>query len=352
MRPEQPSPRHHHRLDHDFTPRACPNPDCPSRHGAPFLWRRQGFFTRRVDLRRVQRFRCLTCRRGFSSQTFRVDYRYHRPHLHVAFFVRMVGKCSIRQAARELACHRDSLLLRLARLGPHARWLHEAFLARHRARRGGLRGTFQLDELETFEVDRRLFPLTVPVLIHRDTRFVVHVDTATLPARGNLRPLKQLRKEAVEHLRGRRKNRSKEAVTACLRALRRELARGATFAVETDQKKSYPVVLREVFGGPITHHWVHSSAPRTRANLLFAINNTLAQMRDGLGRLVRRNWGHSKKQRNLGWHLWVWALYRNYVREITNRRRGVSSASVLGVTPRRLGPLEILEWRDRLPRAA
>jgi transposase-like protein len=352
MRPEETLPRRHHRLDHDFTPRACPNPVCPSHAGGPFLWRRKGFFTRQVDLRRVQRFTCLACRRGFSSQTFRVDFRYHRPKLHLAFFVRMVGKCSIRQAARELACHRDSLLLRLARLGPHARWVHAAFLQRHRATWGGLHGTFQLDELETFEVDRRLFPLTVPVLIHRDTRFVVHVDSATLPARGKLPPLKQLRKQVYEQRYGKRRNRSREAVTACFRALRRELGRGASFVVQTDRKRSYPSILREVFGGQVVHQWVHSKEPRTPANLIFAINNTLAQMRDGLGRLVRRNWGHSKLQRNLGWHLWVWALYRNYVRELTNKERRESSASALGVTTRRLRAAELLAWTDRLPEAA
>ena len=47
---------------------------------------------------------------------------------------------------------------------------------------------FQLDEQETFETDRLLKPVTMPVLIHADSRFVVHVEAAKLPARGQLRP--------------------------------------------------------------------------------------------------------------------------------------------------------------------
>jgi hypothetical protein len=97
---------------------------------------------------------------------------------------------------------------------------------------------------------------------------------------------------------------------------------------------------------------VHSTEPRTKSNPIFTINNMLAQTRDGLGRLVRKNWGHAKLERNLGWHLWVWVLYRNYVREKSNKERWVSAASVLGLVPRRLACGEILEWRDRLPATA
>jgi hypothetical protein len=74
--------------------------------------------------------------------------------------------------------------------------------------------------------------------------------------------------------------------------------------------------------------------------------------RDGVSRLVRRTWCQSKLRRNLAWHMWVWALYRNYVREWTNRARDTCSAKVLGIVTRRLASDELLEWTDRLPRAA
>jgi hypothetical protein len=97
------------------------------------------------------------------------------------------------------------------------------------------------------------------------------------------------------------------------------------------------------------HQTVHSKEPRGDTSLLFPINHTLAMLRDGLGRLVRRNWGNSKLRRNLGWHLAAWALYRNFVREWKNTKPTSSSASELGIVERRLTPDEILEWTDRLP---
>ena len=342
-----------HRVDASFRPQRCPRASCPSRTQVPFACQRKGRFTRQVDARTVQRYKCLVCRKGFSSQTFRLDYRLHKPWLPLAIFQALVSKSSIRQTGRNLACKPDTVLHHLELLGQHARQIHSAFLARHKRDGPGLEGTFQLDELETFELDRRLFPLTVPILIDKKTWFVVHAATGTLPARGNLRAHDKKRKEAYEKAAGtRRVSRSKEATTACFVALRDHLAEKASFDVQTDEKKLYRPVLREVFGHQIRHQWVNSKAVRNRNNLLFPINNTLAQTRDNLGRLVRRNWGHSKKERNLGWHLWVWILYRNYVREITNQERGESSASATGVARKRLAARELLQWKEELPRAA
>jgi hypothetical protein len=86
--------------------------------------------------------------------------------------------------------------------------------------------------------------------------------------------------------------------------------------------------------------------------LLFPINNVLAQTRDNLGRLVRRSWGHSKLERNLRWHLAVWMLYRNYVRERSLYYRRRSSAQDAGIARRRLPARDLLEWRGALPAAA
>jgi hypothetical protein len=311
----------------------------------PFAYQCKGRFSRKVDGRSVQRFQCVVCHKGFSSQTFRLDCRVQKPWLPLGVFGQLVSKGSLRQIGRSLGSKLDTVLHHLQLLGEHAHELHQLFLERHKLLGPGLQGTFQLDELETFEIDRRLFPLTAPILIDKHTRFVVHAETGTLPARGNLRERDRKRKEAYEKAAGRKRvSRSKEATTACFVALRDHLAADATIDVQTDEKKMYPPILRQVFGKQVRHQYENSKAVRNRANLLFPINNTLAQTRDNIGRLVRRNWGHPKRERNLRWHLWIWILYRNYVREITNRCKDKSSASATGVA--------LLQWRRTLPRTA
>ena len=62
-----------------FRPALCPRPDCPSLLSDHHRWRHKGRFQRRCDGRSVQRFLCLECRRTFSTQTFRLDYRQQNP---------------------------------------------------------------------------------------------------------------------------------------------------------------------------------------------------------------------------------------------------------------------------------
>ena len=346
-----PAPRPH-RVDSDFVPSRCPREHCAARGGEGFTYQQAGSYVRAGDLRVVRRFRCLVCGSRFSSQCFRVDYRLRKPWLPLAVFQGLVAKTSLRQISRSLGCKLDTVLYHLRLVGERGHTLHTAFLARCKDSRGGISGPFQLDELETFERNRRLCPLTVPVLVHAETWFVVHAATGTLPARGNLGPFDRIRKERYEKERGKRLNQSKQATTACVAALKGALGEQAKFTLQTDQKSTYPGIFRKVFAGTVMHQWVNSKERRDRKNLLFTVNNTLAQMRDGMGRLVRRNWGHSKLERNLGWHLWAWILWRNYAREITCGSRQVSAASATGVTTRRIRPREFFEWVDRLPAAS
>jgi len=104
-----------------FAPRFCPRPLCPSARSRHFRWRRKGYFCRQCDGRFVQRFLCLECRRFFSIQSFRLDYRLRKPHLHLTLFRDFVSKTTMRQSARTLGCTRRTVAHRLKLLGEHCR---------------------------------------------------------------------------------------------------------------------------------------------------------------------------------------------------------------------------------------
>ena len=70
-----------------FVPPVCPNPRCPSTIASiEFRWQRRGSYRRKCDGKLVLRYACRICRRGFSSQTYRVDYRLKKPRLDVPIF--------------------------------------------------------------------------------------------------------------------------------------------------------------------------------------------------------------------------------------------------------------------------
>ena len=327
-----------------FRPRACPHSDCPTRSGERFSHRLHGRYRRQCDGRLVQRFLCRGCRRTFSVQSFRVDYRLKKPGLIQQLVPLFVSKVTHRQSARVLGCTRRTVARRLLLLGDHAEAFHSRMLERKR-RRGGLRGPFQLDELETFEHSRRLAPVTMPFLISRNSYFIVDLDTAPMPCRGGLSPTYRKKKDEQEQELGIRRSGSREAVTACFKTLAHVHKPKAPVWVQTDRKTAYGTILRGLLGSRVSHGRYDSRCRRDYKNPLFPINLTLAMARDCISRLVRRTWAASKLRERLRLHGWIWAAWRNYVRPITNRAPKVTAAMAAGVTTRRWSIAKICAWR-------
>src|SRR4249920_745257 len=323
-----------------FRPPFCPREHCPSHAGAPFAYRDRGYFHRRCDHRTVQRFRCLACQQSFSEQTFRLSYRLKRPELLAPFFLDRVSKVSHRKSARIHPCSRSTEERQFRRLSAHCRGFHALRLEEIEAS-GGLGEVFSLDELETYEHNRRQKPLTVPILIEHASGFVIDTRVGTLPARGRSR---QRPVPAVAQGGELRKSESVEVVQAAFERLEAVSPKDRPLTVLTDMKTSYERILRNLFGARCLHRRIHSTLPRDPMNPLFAINHTLARVRDGVSRLVRRTWCGTKSRRWLAGHLAIWTCYRNYVLRRTNRV-WETPAMALGTQDKFWQVDELLRWR-------
>lgn len=263
--------------------------------------------------------------------------------MHHELFGLFTAKVTMRQAARMTGAARGTVTRRMRAMGLHCKAWHGERLAESR---GAWFGTFLMDELETFETDRLTRPVTVPVLIQRRSLFVVHAEAAPLPPRGRLDAYRTLRKLRDEAKFGKRRSGSRAAVERTLLTLSPLLHPSESLNIATDRKSSYRKLIR-------THYWSRfgchaqesSKTKRGRANVLFPINHTLAMLRDGVSRLVRRSWGASKRRDRLEDHLWIWIAYRNYVRDITVSSPGTTPAMAAGVLSSPLGPSQIFRWR-------
>jgi len=164
--------------------------------------------------------------------------------------------------------------------------------------------------------------------------------------RGRLRPSAQEKKAADEALYGKRRSGSRDAVRRTLNLLREMLPEGMLVNIQTDRKSTYRSLIRIIFSDCLGSH-VRESSRRRRdySNVLFPINHTLAMMRDGISRLVRRSWGVSKHRQRLDDHLAIWIAYRNYIRGITVKSPNVTPAMVLAIHHRPKSVREILAWR-------
>ena len=328
-----------------FIPPFCPNPQCPTELGEkPFQFRRRGYYQRKCDGRRIPRFLCLACEHGFSSQTFRGNYRYRLPTLHHQLMGSLVSKVTRRQAARMLGVNRKTIERRFKRFSRVAHDFHFAELISKRTR-GGIRGCFQLDELETFEHNRRIKPVTLAVTMERHSYFVVGAYAGAMASRGPLNARYRKRKVEIDRVEGRRKSQSRSVVRKSFHRLGEYLAANAPVVLQSDQKNIYPVELQNAFPTRILRHEVTSSrARRNYSNPLFPINHTLAMMRDGISCLVRRSWAAAKTKAGLARHCWIWVAWRNYVRGITNMTK-TTPAQALGICARAMDMKDLYRWR-------
>jgi len=325
-----------------FKPHCCPNRSCPQ-HMRPTrdFFIRFGSYRAKCRSHSVPRFRCRTCRRTFSRQTFRADYRDHKPHLNTWLFSMVCSGVGIRQCARNLGLSPRCTELKLRKIGRHLRRLNLNIQDQL-----GPHARLHFDELETYEGQRNTRPLTVPVLIETETRFIIWAESAPIRPSGKMskKRLKAIKEAEKRH--GIRKNLSRRSVD---RTLRRgaELTRSAAVVIlNTDEKSSYPGIARSTFGKQkLVHLKTNSKLLRATWNPLFAINNEEAIMRDLMGRLRRESWLVSKKRRFLDLALQVHIAYRNLVRKRFNRDKE-SPAQLLGFLPRRLESSEVLSWRQ------
>ena len=147
----------------------------------------------------MPRFRCSTCRRTFSRQSFGLFYYLKRPELVVPVAAGLQAGSAHRQLARNLGCAPSTVTRLSARLGRHALLLMARALEHLRGR---LIEPVVLDHFETFEFTQDL-PFGIATPVGRDSWFVYGLDPAP-HARTGRRSAEQESRRALRPARLRR----------------------------------------------------------------------------------------------------------------------------------------------------
>ena len=147
----------------------------------------------------MPRFRCSTCRRTFSRQSFGLSYYLKRPELVVPVAAGLQAGSAHRQLARNLGCAPSTVTRLSARLGRHALLLMARALEHLRGR---LIEPVVLDHFETFEFTQDL-PFSIATPVGQDSWFVYGLDPAP-HARTGRRSAEQESRRALRPARLRR----------------------------------------------------------------------------------------------------------------------------------------------------
>ncbi|MEM8713509.1 MAG: hypothetical protein AAGG01_21400, partial [Planctomycetota bacterium] len=330
-----------------FEPPRCPNPRCTQHaHPTPGFYVRRGYFRARCRPHPTPRFQCRVCHKWFSRQTFRADYHDRKPHLNVAVIQFLCSGVGFRQTARMLGLTRNNLEAKARKISRNARWLDQNLKERAAAldveRPSAEPLEIHFDEFETYETRRNTRPLSIAVAIESHTRFLIAASAAPIRPRGKMTAARKAAIEAEDQRFGPRKDRSRLSCRWAFRAARRLRPKCTSVVLRSDEKSSYPGLLRRAFRGvSIAHLRTKSVAPRNEANPLFPINHTEALLRDLVGRLRRESWLVSKQRTFLNLHLSLYAAWRNWVRPRFNHEEH-TPAQYAGFARRRLRPSELV----------
>ena len=247
-------------------PPFCPNPDCCFHRHERSRWRfiRSGFFSRQCPPQRIQRYRCLRCRRRFSDQTFRTTYWLKRPELLLPLFHRLLGCSGFRQIAREFSVAPATVLGQAARLGRHALLFHHALRPL-----APIREPLALDSFISFEYSQ-YWPTAFHLAAGRESHFFYGFTDTELRRSGSMTPRQARRRLVLERRYGRPDPRGTERDVAELVAL--VAPRPQPLTVHTDEHAGYPRAFRRLPQLTIDHQTISSRAARTRHNPLFEVN--------------------------------------------------------------------------------
>jgi hypothetical protein len=324
-----------------MAPPHCPNDACPYHKPGNPLWRfkRAGFFLRKGDGRRVQRFRCDTCRRYFSTQTFDLTYWLKRPDLLRPTFFRLVGCSGHRQIAREFGVSPQTVLRQAARLGRHC-LLH---LDAHRPRR--IDEPVALDSFQSFE-----FSQDHPTLFHfvtgQRSHFTYGFTETELRRSGRMTPAQRRRRARIEAALGRPHPRAIEQdVTAVLRIVAPSPQK---LELHSDEHQAYPRALQRLPHLEVVHQTISSRAARTTRNPLFPVNLLDLLLRHSGANHKRETVAFSKRRQAASERIAVFLVWRNWMKSFSERKRDATPAMRAGIAEERL-TIEALFARRLFP---
>ena len=285
---------------------SCPH--CTSSQSASSAERKKiilnGYFYRRSDGKRVGRFKCKTCNRGFSYATLNDCYRQNKRHKNNDLKKLLGGGSSLRNAARFLNLSRTTVARKLVFLGQQAKAEMQSWLEAR-----SLVTEMQFDDLETFE-HTKCKPISVTIAVEAKTRKILGIEVSQMPCRG---PLAKKSRAKYE----KRKDMRAQARAALFTRIKSKIAEHAL--IKSDENPHYPKAVQEFF--PTAKHEKYKGRRGCVTGYgelktggfdpLFSLNHTFAMCRYNVKRLARRTWCTTKKMENLSHHLALYAVYHN-----------------------------------------
>ena len=144
--------------------------------------RKSGFFYRKSDSRKIQRFTCLNCGKSFSRATFSPCYKQKKRRFNEIIFKLLASGVSMRRIALLLNLNRLTVKRKMVFLAKRARENHDKLL---KGFHPNPIHEIQFDDLITSE-HTKMKPLSVSLAVDGKKRTILGAEVSRIPAFGHL----------------------------------------------------------------------------------------------------------------------------------------------------------------------
>jgi len=278
-------------------------PHCQSKETSKY-----GFYRRKRNRRKVQRYFCRSCVNTFSDQTTSTTYRQKRPDLN-EMILKDVGtgvgirKMALKHQTTKTTIQRKIVFLSSICLKFHLenmnKWTRDA------------KPIFQFDELETYEHSSHA-TVTVPTVVESKSHFIVSTQALYDKSRSHYPRLRNRHNEAHADEIKYKGFFIKSQLSQC-----RKMKPKGHIVIETDKKTTYPQYLVEAFDDApeLLVHIQYNASDEDLKKKLFSVNNVMACMRADKAMLRRKTWHVCQKLSMLNHHLAIYNFFSNYVKK-------------------------------------
>lgn len=286
----------------------CPNEQCRLHQGRPLATLQWYHHYGSYDSKRfgaVRRFRCLSCGRHFSTQTFAISY-YEKKRVSLRQIAnRLCSGEGLRAIGRGLGVSSQVVSNRISRLARSRMAAHCSLT--HRIR---LSEALAADGFETFTHSQD-FPEHINLAVGSRSQFLYLFNHCTLKRKGRMTKTQRSRRDALQRAAAYPATRLSDVFADLLEELCSHLKPSYPLVLFTDEHPAYRRALRRCTRA--AHHvQIASKLPRTRFNPLFPVNYYDRELRKDLAAQHRESVCFSREVNRSLERIVVYGYYHNY----------------------------------------
>lgn len=317
-------------------PPFCPNQDCVLHRTDLQLndwYIYKGTYSTQSNPR-IQRFKCRICGKGFSWQTFHIDYYAKRRVDYFSLVHYLSEGLSMRAIQRISGLNRNTIQNRIDRVSRYCISKTVEIV-----RNLKVKEDLAADGFESF-AKSQYFPNNIHVLVGSQSQFLYFFNHVALRRKGRMTEHQKKRRDELYKNCRFLKNSIKNAFCEVAEHVNQMLFHQAQYPLRlyTDENKEYRTALKQVkeasaTPGDIIQIVISSKKKRTTSNRLFPVNYMDREFRKDQAAFRRESTCFARKTNNALSRLNVYAAYHNFTKQyrLNGKGRMLTHAEVAGV---------------------